>query len=1013
MKKIHSARLLRRRLFLLSLPLLTIAAAAIAQTAAKRPLNHRDYDSWRVIQSPVLSRDGKFLAYALFPEEGDGQLVVRNLATGKEVRENAGTPPPVRESADPEGPPPDLTPGARTRIAFSYDNRFVVAAAFPGKAETDLAVKERKRPEEMPKNAMLIVDVAAMSASRVPDVASFQLPEAGESFVAYLKGPKPGQGPAPVSTPAGNQNDGATDQRAGAGRGAAGGRAGKQFGSDLMVRDLRTGKELKFEDAAEYSISKDAKTLLFAVASLKEESNGVYAAIPGSDAAATALLKGKGRYTKITWDFAQHNAAFLSDRDDAAAKTAKVKLYLWDRKAVAPVEIVGDTTPGFHAGFAIADRGTLAFSRDGARLFLSCAPADLVAAANAEPPAAAPAPAGRAGASDKAVADLWNWKDDYVQPMQKVRAAQDRTRSYLAVWDISNRRFLQLADPTMAGLVPSDGRYALGTDDRTYRQMVDYDGNFSDLYIVDTVTGARKLVSQKQRGGGGGGRGGRGGGSPWAPDSKHLLSFRDKQWWSIQAPDGKSVNLTGNLGPAFFNEDHDTPDEPQGYGMAGWTKDGKWALLYDRFDVWAVAADGSTSRKLTEGRAANLQFRLVRADESGEEDRGVDPSKPLLFRVENLETRDTGFYSLAGLERGQPQKLLMGPKSYRTVGRAKDADVLLVTATTFHDQPDLHITDSSFRQLKKVTDANPQQSALVWGTGELIKYRNADGVELQAALYKPENFDPSRKYPMLVYLYERLTQNVHNFVRPAPGHSINLSYYVSNGYLVLTPDIVYTTGHPGQSALKCVLPAVQAVVDKGFVNRNAIGIQGHSWGGYQTAYLVTQTNLFHAAEAGAPVANMISAYDGIRWGSGLPRQFQYEKTQSRIGGSIWESPLQYIENSPIFMVNRITTPLLILHNDADDAVPWYQGIELFLSMRRLGKEAYLFNYNGEPHHLNRRPNQKDYTVRMQQFFDHLLKDSAKPEWMEKGIAYNDREQEKEKFITIYSEDPEGKKDSKK
>jgi len=280
---------------------------------------------------------------------------------------------------------------------------------------------------------------------------------------------------------------------------------------------------------------------------------------------------------------------------------------------------------------------------------------------------------------------------------------------------------------------------------------------------------------------------------------------------------------------------------------------------------------------------------------------------------------------LRSLPLNTPQRLLFGPKSYRTVGKAKDADVVLVTATTFYDQPDLHLTDSSFRQLKKVTDANPQQAGLIWGKGELIKYRNADGVELQAALYKPENFDPAKKYPMLIYLYERLTQNVHNFVRPAPGHSINLSYYVSNGYLVLTPDIVYTTGHPGQSALKCVLPAVQAVVDKGFVNRNAIGIQGHSWGGYQTAYLVTQTNLFHAAEAGAPVANMISAYDGIRWGSGLPRQFQYEKTQSRIGGSIWESPLQFIENSPIFMVNRITTPLLILHNDADDAVPWYQA----------------------------------------------------------------------------------------
>jgi dipeptidyl aminopeptidase/acylaminoacyl peptidase len=255
----------------------------------------------------------------------------------------------------------------------------------------------------------------------------------------------------------------------------------------------------------------------------------------------------------------------------------------------------------------------------------------------------------------------------------------------------------------------------------------------------------------------------------------------------------------------------------------------------------------------------------------------------------------------------------------------------------------------------------------------------------------------------MVYIYERLTQNVNHFVDPRPGNNINISYYVSNGYLVLTPDIVYTTGYPGQSALKCVLPAVQAVVDKGFVKRSAIGIQGHSWGGYQAAYLVTQTNVFKAAEAGAPVADMISAYDGIRWGTGLPRQFQYEKTQSRIGGSIWEYPMRFIENSPIFNVDRVTTPVLILHDDGDDAVPWYQGIELFLSLRRLGKEAYLFNYNGEAHGLRKRPNQKDYTVRMQQFFDHFLKDQASPDWMEHGIPYNDREKEKEKHNAVYTE----------
>jgi dipeptidyl aminopeptidase/acylaminoacyl peptidase len=992
----------------LRLPLILLfTTGAYAQTPAKRPLNHRDYDGWRAIQSQALSRDGKFLAYALFPEEGDGEFVIRNLTTGKEVRESAGSVPPAPDNTNFEVPAAEQAAARSIRIVFTHDNRFAIASAFPSKADTDKAKKEHKRPDEMPPGAMLIADLTSMSISRVADVASFQTPELGDSFVAFLQGPKPGDR-TPVAE---NNNDDQDQRRGGQASGAAGGRGGKKYGSALLLRDLRNSgeKERSFEDVIEYSISKDGKTLLYAVASKKEETNGVFAVIPGTDSAPATLLAGKGRYTKFTWDFGQHQVAFLSDRDDAGGKPAKFKAYIWDRKG-APAEIVSTTTPGFRAGYAIFDRGVMNFSRDGARLFLSCAPVDLIAAAESDPttPAAA-------ASEDKVVADLWSWKDDYVQPMQKVRAAQERSRSYRAMYSVADKKFIQLSDPTMIGLTPSDdGRFALGMDDRAYRHMVDYDGTFNDVSLVDTATGVRTIVLKQYRGGGGGGRGGAGG-PQLSPDAKHLLAYKDKQWWSIQVPDAKQVSLTANLTTNFYNEDHDTPDEPPAYGAAGWTKDGKWALVYDRYDVWAIGPDGNGARKLTDGRPSNLQFRVVRTEApEEEEERGIDPSKPLLFRVENLETRDSGFYSLANFDRGQPQRLLMGAKNYRVLGKAKDADVMMLTATTFKEQPDIFATDSTFRQLKKVTDANPQQAQILWGTGELIKYRNADGVELQAALYKPENFDPSRKYPMMIYIYERLSQNVNNFVKPAPGTSINMAYYVSNGYLVLTPDIVYTTGHPGQSALKCVLPAVQAVVDKGFVNRNAIGIQGHSWGGYQTAYLVTQTNVFHAAEAGAPVANMISAYDGIRWGTGLPRQFQYEKTQSRIGGSVWEYPLRFVENSPIFMVDRITTPLLILHDDGDDAVPWYQGIELFLSMRRQGKEVYLFNYNGEAHGLRRRPDQKDYTVRMQQFFDHFLKDARTPEWMEKGIPYTEREQEKAKIDAVYADPaPEVKKDLKK
>jgi dipeptidyl aminopeptidase/acylaminoacyl peptidase len=369
-----------------------------------------------------------------------------------------------------------------------------------------------------------------------------------------------------------------------------------------------------------------------------------------------------------------------------------------------------------------------------------------------------------------------------------------------------------------------------------------------------------------------------------------------------------------------------------------------------------------------------------------------------LLRAEDQSTLDSGFYR-DRIDGGMPERLVMAAKSFGQPVKAKDADALMVAATRFDEFPDIYVTDSNFKELKKSSSAGAQKEGYLWGKGELIRYKNTDGVSLRGILIKPEKFDPKQKYPMIVYIYEKLSDNLHRFVNPSPGTSINASFYASNGYLVLMPDIVYTIGYPGQSALKCVLPAIQSVVDQGYVKEDAIGIQGHSWGGYQIAYMVTQTNRFRAAAPGALVGNMTSAYSGIRWGTGLPRQFQYEHTQSRIGGNLWEFPIRFIENSPVFHAHRVQTPILMLHNDNDDAVPWYQGIEYYLALRRLGKEVYMFNYNGEYHGLRRRHNQKDYTRRMQEFFDHFLKGAPRPEWMENGIPYLEREKEKEKYKT--------------
>ena len=1010
----------------------------------RRALTHQDYDSWHSIQSPQISRNGKFIAYAFMAQDGDSEIVVRNLTSGAEWRAPRGYRPPA--------PPPDdslpnvaelIAANARlVRPAFTADSRFVVFSIEPTKAEVNKAKKEKKKPEDMPKNALGIMDTNTGQVSRIEKVKSFQVPEDGSGFVAYLLEPKPEptrgssptvkDGAAPLSRAApnsasntapgssvsspspgtspkvGQQGPGPT-VREGSSSSSSPAAKKKEYGSDLVLRNMTSGTERTFNDALDYTLSKDARTLVFAVSSRKEETNGLYAVATQTDAAPVALLAGKGKYLKPTWDEDQTELAFVSDRDDAEAKQPKFKVYLWNRNgsanaieggstpttregpdrnhAGAPItnatEVVSTSSPGFRKDFVVSEKANLGFSLDGSHLFMGAAPR----------PEPEKNPGEETPADEKVMVDLWHWKDDYIQPIQKVRAEQERARSYRAAYLIKEKKFVQLADEAMESVSPSnDGRYAIGADNRAYRIMNDYDPGLSDYYLVNTNDGVRKLVGQKQRFS-----------ASLSPGARYSIFFDGKDWNTYSVADGRTVNLTRNLSVHFFDEENDEPATPPSYGLAGWTKDDREVLLYDRYDVWQVSPDGSNAKNLTDGvgRRDKIVFRYVRLDPK---ERSIDPARPLLLHAENEETRDSGFYR-DRVNGGLPEKLVMGAKDFNNPTKAKDADVLMLTASRFDEFPDIWVTGFGFKDLKKVSNGDAQRAPFSWGSAELVSFKNTDGVPLKGLLLKPDNFDPKKKYPMIVYIYEKLTQGLHAFRNPGPGTSINPTYYVSNGYLIFMPDIVYTTGYPGQSALKCVLPGIQAVVDKGFVNESAIGIQGHSWGGYQIAYMVTQTNRFKAAAPGAAVSNMTSAYSGIRWGSGLPRQFQYEHSQSRIGGSLWEYPMRYLENSPVFRADRVQTPLLMINNDEDDAVPWYQGIEFFLALRRLNKEAYMFSYNGEKHGLRKRINQKDYTRRLQEFFDHFLKGAPAPEWMEKGIPFLQREKEKEKY-RVTDEDPE-------
>jgi dipeptidyl aminopeptidase/acylaminoacyl peptidase len=867
--------------FLALAAILAFTLTALAQT--KRPFTHQDFDAWKSIQAQQLSRDGKWVAYALMPQDGDGEIIVRNIASGTEWKTKRGYRPP-QPPPDPSepGPAPALGQALRTlRPVFTADSRFLLFTIEPTKAELNQAKKDKKKPEEMPKNALAIMNLSNGQVTRIEKVKSFQSPEDAAGWVAYQLEANPEDKKPEAEAP--KPGEDTEDQQRG-GRAVAGGRPSgnrKEFGSDLVLRNLTTGAERTFAHALDFSFSKDAKTLVYTVAARAENLNGVFIATPGNDSPPVELLAGKGKYTRLTWDEGQTQLAFTSDRDEAGAKQPKFKIYHWTRNSnLKAVEIVSTANAGFRSGLIISDNANLSFSQDGSKLFLGVAP----------PSEPEKDPNSDDNSDDKVSVDLWHYQDDFIQPMQKVRAGQERNRSYRAVYHLKEKKFVQLADETMNGLNPADkGSWALGTDDREYRRLVGVDTNYSDVYLVNIMNGTRKPLLKKNQFG-----------VTWSPNGKYGLVFDGKDWNTISVPDGKLTNLTAKLGVKFWREDHDSPSTAPAYGNGGWVKDDKAVLLYDQFDIWQVAPDGSSAKNLTDGvgRKEKIEFRYAKLDS---EDRFIDPSKPLLLRAENVETRDSGFYR-DKLDGGLPERLHWAAKNFTNPTKAKDADVLLLTASRFDEYPDLLLTNLSLKDLKKVSNEGTQLDKFTWGKAELVSFRNTDGVALSGILVKPENFDPSKKYPMIVYIYEKLSNTLHNFTHPTPTNSINRYVYASNGYLVFMPDIVYTIGYPGQSAMKCVMPGVQAVIDQGFVDENAIGIQGHSWGGYQIAYMVTQTNRFKAAAPGAVVANMTSAYSGIRWGTGLSRQFQYERTQSRIGGSLWEyTPCAFWKTRPCFV----------------------------------------------------------------------------------------------------------------
>ena len=843
---------------------------------------------------------------------------------------------------------------AATRIDRGYnaritdDSRYVVFQIKPLQAEKKEARKQKKSADEQPVDSLGWLHLGTQKVERIPEVKSFKMPEKASGFFAYsTRMPK----------------DTVTQKK-------------EEKPEALILYYFKTGIYDTIPYVDNYTVSKNGKYLAYGTKPLEKDS----AAVPGAYLYdtnlrnATALMEGKGDYKLQSFDEEATQFVFFATTDTTKRDPKVYNLY-YTRTANPEVRLIADTlSPQMPQNWAVNTIRNTSFSHDGSKLYFGISP--MIAPKDTT-----------LDESELAKLDVWHYQDDYVQPMQLKQLRDALNRSYLCVFHVSDfSRFIQLGDTAIENVTFSDrgdGANALGTTTKGYRieeQWIGY--SRYDIYIISTQTGERTLVAKALTAR-----------PSLSVTGKYLTWFnRDDSHWYIYSAESKITRcVTEGLDVHFEDATGQRPDKYESFGAMGWSKNDRFFYIYDQYDIWQIDPEGKLAPMMITkgtGRNEHTVFRHIKLDR---EQDYIDMDKPQILSAFKKETKEAGYYTLQVTRRTALQKRIMAPKTFTSVIKAKNSDVYVYTKADFRTSPDLWITADWWKNEKQLSYINPQMTDYLWGKVELTGWKTKEGFDVQGLLYKPEDFDPGKKYPMIVYFYEKLSDELYRYHPPAPSRStINISFYCSRGYLVFLPDIYYIDGYPGRSAYNSIVAGVEMLCQNPWVDKARIGIQGQSWGGYQAAYLVTQTDMFAAAGAGAPVSNMTSAYGGIRWETGMVRQRQYERQQSRIGQTLWDRLDLYIENSPLFFADKVNTPLLIVSNDNDGAVPWYQGIEYFTALRRLGKVAYMLQYNDEAHNLLQRRNMRDLAVRLQQFFDHYLKGEPMPVWMKSGVPATEK-----------------------
>jgi dipeptidyl aminopeptidase/acylaminoacyl peptidase len=950
----------------------TIVLACLAFTSSltaqtKAPPTPADYGQWETLVeagggrggggASGLSPDGKWLAYGINRSNGNDELRATNIAAQTTKITAFGTQP-----------------------AFSSDSHWLAFSIGYSEAQAD-----RMRKDEKPvQNKLGLLNLTTGEQTVIDAIQSFAFSPTG-TWLAMRHYPPEA---------AGSGRGGAAGGRGGGRGGRGGGSNGADDntpGATLIVRELSTSHDMTFGNVSEFAWQDQkgrGRLLAMAISTPDKTGDGVQL-LDTQTGSLRVLDSSSSTYSNFAWRKDSSDLAVLKSKTDDKHDGATYIAMAWEKLGdSAETSRIYDPTADqkFPADLRMVTYRRPSWSEDGKTLF--------VGLAQWYPKLPTPKRGGRGGNSggeandeteDQPAVDVWHWRDIEVMAYQVKNANQDARKNMLAAWHIDSGSFTQLGHEVTEQVTPlKHHNLAYAAEWKDYAMDRSIGRPAADIYLVDLNSGQRTKIREKLS---------EDRYLEASPGGRYLMYLDHDHYWVVDVTTRAAVNITKNIKTSFVNLESDAtvPQKPP-FGVAGWTKNDAEVILYDKFDLWKVSPDGSHAVRLTDGAGDQVRYRYARLDPEAE---SIDLEKPVYLSLFGIWSKKSGYAQLRP-GASAPDKLVWADKSIERLAKAADAPVFEYVSQTYEESPNVFVGGPELKDAKRVTDTNPFQAKYAWGRSELVDYKSANGTRLQGSLYYPAGYEPGKKYPMIVYMYEKLSDGLHRYNAPSERSYYSASAITTHGYFLLEPDIVFQRSDPGLSVADCVTAAVKKVLEKGVVDEHKVGVVGHSWGGFDAAFLATHTHVFAAAVAGAPITDLVSNYGNHHWSSGIAETDHIETGQQRMGVPLYEDLPAYIRNSAVFAVSTMTTPLMIEVGDADGTVFYHQGIELYNIARRARKNVVLLVYGGEDHGLRKKADQVDYQHRIFAWFDHYLKDEPAPTWITEGESYLDHQRELKK-----------------